>query len=107
MVDNLPSTFANITLSMPDMPETAPPKPPKPDLDSPSPYPNVELAIMNSQQQIVATLFIVEHREPFTSLTMHLRAPDASEQYTAQAKITHQDKVLDVVEVPFTLNQAD
>ncbi len=104
MVDNLPSTFANVTLSMPDTFDTAPTKPIKSDPDTPSPYPNVELTILNSQQQEVATLFIIEYKEPFTSLTMHLRVPDGSEQYLARAEITHQDKTLDMFETLFTLN---
>jgi hypothetical protein len=102
-VENLPTTFSNIML-MPDLLDDAPGPPPKPDRDAPSPYPNIELSILNSQHQQVATLYIVEHKEPETALTLHLRAPDATEQYTARAEMTYQDETLEVVEVPFRLN---
>jgi hypothetical protein len=106
VVEDLPAVFANVTFTMPDLVENAPPKPPKPDPNAPSPYPNIELSILNSQHQPVVNLFIVEHKEPYTSLTLHLPAPDIHEQYTARAEMTHTDKTLQVIEVPFTLNQA-
>ncbi|MFC1976551.1 hypothetical protein ACFLXQ_09145 [Chloroflexota bacterium] len=103
VVDNLPAMSSNVFFTMPDIPDT-PPTPPKPDPDAPSPYPNIELSILNNQRQQVASLFIVEHKEKHTSLTLHLSAPDPQEQYTARAEITHQDQTLDVVEMPFNLN---
>ncbi len=106
-VENLPNPLLNINLTMPDMLDKTPPKPQKPDPEAPSPYPNVELSILNSQRQQVALLFIVEHKEPYTSLTIHLRQPDVTEQYTARAEMTYQDQTLDVIESPFKLNQAD
>jgi hypothetical protein len=107
IIEDLPTTSSNVAFMMPDISGTAPPRPPKLDPDAPSPYPNVELSILNSQRQQLATLFIVEHSEPYTSLTLHLHAPNVSEQYTARAEMTHQDKTLDVVEVPFTLHQTE
>ena len=105
VVDNLPAMSPNVFFTMPDMPDT-PPTPPKPDPDAPSPYPDIELSILNNQRQQVASLFIVEHKEKHTSLTLHLPTPDPQEQYTARAEITHQDQTLDGVEVPFKLNLA-
>ncbi len=106
VVEDLPAASANIVFMMPDLSDNpSPAKPPKPDPDAPSPYPDVELSILNSRRRQVATLFIVEHKEQYTSLTLHLRAPDISGQYTARAEITHQGKTLDVVETPFALNQ--
>jgi hypothetical protein len=102
VVKNLPTVFANVAFSMPDTPD----KPPKPAADAPSPYPNIELSILNSRRQQVASLFIVEHREKVTTLTMHLRAPEVYEQYTARAEMTYLDEIIDVVEIPFTLHQA-
>lgn len=113
VVEDLPTTFSNVAFMMPDAPDRPdlsggpPPRPPKPDPEAPSPYPNIELSILNSQRQQVATLFIVEHKESYTSLTLHLHAPDVSEQYTARAEMTHQNKTIDVVEVPFTLHQTE
>jgi hypothetical protein len=107
VVENLPALFANLAFTMPDMLDAPPAKPSKPPADAPSPYPNVELSILNSRRQQVANLFIVEHKERFTSLTMHLREPDMHEQYTARAEMTYQDQIIDVVEVPFTLHRIE
>ena len=107
VVENLPALFANVAFTMPDMLDTPPTKPSKPPADAPSPYPNIELSILNSHRRRVANLFIVEHKEKFTSLTMHLREPDVNEQYTARAEMTYQDQIIDVVEVPFTLHRIE
>ena len=105
LVENLPTTTANVLL-MPDMFESAQAGPPaKLDRSAPSPYPNIELSILDSRRQQVARLFIIEHKEPQTALTLHLRAPQPGESYTARAEMTYNDDVLDVVEVPFTLNE--
>ncbi|HXV42752.1 MAG TPA: hypothetical protein VEC96_06785 [Anaerolineae bacterium] len=106
-VDNLPTVFANIAFTMPDMLDPPPTRPPKPAADTPSPYPNLELSILNSRRQQIASLFIVEHKEKFTSLTLHLTAPDVREQYTARAEMTYQDEIIDVVETPFSLHQTE
>ncbi|GAB4460890.1 MAG: hypothetical protein Kow0031_40270 [Anaerolineae bacterium] len=67
-------------------------------------YPNVVLSILDGGGHEVASLLIVEHREPRTSLTLHLRAPNPAEQYTARAEMSLNDEILEVVDVPFTLN---
>jgi hypothetical protein len=104
VVDDLPNLFSNIAFMMPDLAET-PPRPQKPDPQAPSPYPHIELSILNSQRQELASLYIVEHKEQYTSLTLHLRQPDPQEQYIARAEMTYADQTLQVVEVPFKLNQ--
>jgi len=107
VVEDLPTIFSNVVFAMPDLSPNPPTKPPKPDPDAPSPYPNIELSILNSQRHQIASLFIVENKEKHTSLTLHLRSSDIKEQYTARAEMTYLDKILDVVEVPFTLNRID
>ena len=106
-VDNLPTVFSNVAFTMPDMLDQPPTAPPKPDPDAPSPYPDIVLSILTSNEQEVASMLIVEHKEKYTSLTLHLRRPaDPTEQYTARAEMTYQGKALDTVDVPFTLDQA-
>ena len=105
-VENLPTIFSNITFAMPDL-SPQPRKPARPDPNAPSPYPNIELSILNGQRQQVATLFIVEHKEELTSLTLHLRQTDTNQQYTARAEMTYQGETIDIIEVPFRLNQAE
>lgn len=106
VVENLPASTSNIMFTMPDMADAPPTQPPKPDPNAPSPYPDIELSILNSQRRQIASLFIVEHKEKQTSLTLHLSAPDSNEQYTARAEMIHEDETLDVVEVPFRLDPA-
>lgn len=113
VVENLPTQLANVTLAIPtettdsstDDSASGPTAIEQPA--SPSPYPNVELTIINSQGKTVAATFIVEHQEEFTNLTLHLREPNLQEQYIAKAEMTYQKDVLDVVEVPFTLAEAE
>ena len=101
-VENLVTTNSNILL-MPDFTDEMATLPAKPDPNAASPYPNIELSILNQKRQQVALLYIVEHKEPDTALTLHLRSPNPNEQYTARAEMTHNDETLDVVEVAFTL----
>ena len=104
-VKNLPTITANVTLDIPGEvasdgnPTASPPSVPI--------YPNVDLAIINSQGRTVASTFIVEHREEVVHLTLHLRQPDLNDRYIARAEMTYQDEMLDVVEAPFTLTEAE
>ncbi len=106
VVEDLPAVFANVAFTMPDTFDPTSTRPPQPAAAAPSPYPNVELSILNSGRRQIASLFIVEHKEKFTALTLHLSAPDPQERYSARAEMTYQDEIIDVVEIPFTLNQA-
>ena len=103
-VENLPSLFSNVTLTMPDIASGAATPPAKPDPNAPSPYPNVELLILNGQRQEIASIYIVEHREASMTLTLHLRRPNVNENYIARAEMSYQHETIDVKEVPFTLS---
>jgi hypothetical protein len=114
VVDNLPSVFGgSFGIDLYDSPPTSnlPLSAEKdtdvetgsPDVQHQSEFPDIELSIFNSDQQEVATLLIIEHKEPFTALTLHLRSPQVDGRYTARAKMTHDNKILEIVEVPFTL----
>jgi hypothetical protein len=104
IVEGLPVTSSNVLL-MPDLPGETPTGPPKPAPAGASPYPNVELSLLNSRRQQVASLFIVEHKERETALTLHLPATEIDGQYTARAEMTRDDEILDVVERAFSLNR--
>lgn len=82
-----------------------PPTPPQPDEGSQ--YPNIELSILNSRRQQVVNLFIIEHKEQNTALTLHLPTPDPQEQYTARAELSFDDETIDILETPFILNQVN
>ena len=72
-----------------------------------SPYPNVELLILDPDGHEVAQLFIVEHKEEQISMTMHLRRPRLGETYTARAEMTHARKRLQTLDTPFQLQTND
>ena len=107
VVEGLANPTPNNMLVMPDLPGETGAGPPKPDPDAPSPYPNVELSILNSRRQQVASLFIVEHKESHTDLPLHLPQPEPQEQYTARAEMTYNEETIDIVESPFRLNQVN
>lgn len=104
VVENLPDQFANVNFLMPDTFSERHPRSARPASNIPSPYPDIELCILDSRRQEVVCLFIVEHKESHTALTLHLPAPDAGQQYIARAEMTYQEQTLQVVETPFTLN---
>ena len=112
MVENLPGLAgaASNVINFFDAPPPSPRlgSPPRnnnlDDADAADKYPNVILSIIDSGGQEVASLLIVEHKEPHTSLTLHLRAPDLTEQYIARAEMSLKGDMLEVIEVPFVLN---
>ena len=105
-VTGLPTTSSNVLL-MPDVFEGGSGRPPKPDSTAASPYPDIELSVLNGQRQQIASLYIVEHKETYTSLTLHLPVADPQEQYTARAEMTYLDEIIDIIEVPFNLGQTN
>ena len=104
-VSNLPPMI-NAFFTMPDTGDTAPSAPGS-NPDEPSPYPNIELSVLNSRRQQIASLFIIEHKEEHTALTLHIPASDPQEQYIARVEMVYQDEIIDVVEIPFTLNAGE
>jgi hypothetical protein len=69
-----------------------------------STYPNLELSLLDPAGKTVATMFIIEAREPYQSLTLHLRQPpQAGEQYCLQIELSRDGEVLDTREVDFAL----
>ncbi len=97
----LPTTFSNVML----MPDILPPQ--KPGPAAASPYPDIELSILNSRRQQIVSMIVVEHNETRASLTLHLPAADPQEQYTARAEMSYRDEIIDVVETPFNLHQTN
>jgi hypothetical protein len=104
-VTNLPP-MVNTFFAVPDTDDTVP-SATGPNSDEPSPYPNIELSVLNSQRQQIASLFIVEHKEEHIALTLHIPDSDPQEQYIARAEMVYQDEIIDVAEAPFTLNTGE
>jgi hypothetical protein len=68
-----------------------------------SPYPNVELSIIDEDGSEVANLFIVEHKERRVSMTMHIRRPQPGKKYIARAEMVQNQSTLQTLTVPFIL----
>jgi hypothetical protein len=69
-----------------------------------STHPNLALTLLDPDGTVVSTLFIVEARQPYQSLTLHLRQPPrAGEPYRLEIELSRDGQVLDARPVPFTL----
>lgn len=111
--DNRRITFDLVVTNLPPMinaffamSDTASPSA-GPNADEPSPYPNIELSVLNTQRQQIASLFIVEHKEEHVALTLHIPVSDPRAQYFARAEMIYQDETIDTIETPFTLNAGE
>ena len=86
-----------------------PSKPADRDLENPeelirnSPYPNVELSVLDDQHNEVAHMFIVEHKEEHISMTMHIHNPQPGKTYIARADMIHNQRLLQTLTIPFKL----
>jgi hypothetical protein len=69
-----------------------------------STHPNLALTLLDPDATVVSTLFVVEARQPYQSLTLHLRQPPRlSEPYRLEIELSRDGQVLDTRLVPFTL----
>jgi hypothetical protein len=67
-------------------------------------YPNMAFTIRDPDGRVVSTMFVVEIRQPYQSVTMHLRQPPRpSEDYTLEIELSRDEAVLDTCTVPFEL----
>jgi hypothetical protein len=67
----------------------------------PSPYPDVTLGILDPDGNLIATTYIVEHKEPDLEFTLHVPAIEPGTTYVARAEMTMNDEIIQVAEVPF------
>jgi hypothetical protein len=73
------------------------------DERSPSPFPDVELNILDRQGNEVASTYIVEHKEANLDFTLHLRDAQPDTTYIARARMTLNGETIQVIETPFDL----
>ena len=71
-----------------------------------TPYPNVELSILDDDHNPVAQLFVVENTEEFISMTMHIRRPKPGKTYIARADMLHNNQLIQTLTTPFQLSSA-
>ena len=59
-------------------------------------FPNLGFTLYDPEGQVVSTMFLVEIRNPYQSLTMHLRRPPREgESYRLEVELTRDDQELD------------
>ncbi len=67
-------------------------------------FPNLALAVADPAGQVVATMFMVEIRESYQSVTLHLRQPPRpGERYTLEIELSREETVLDAHTMEFDL----
>lgn len=67
-------------------------------------YPNLDFVVCGPDGAVVSTMFMVEIREPYQSVTLHLRQPPRpGERYTLAVELSRDDALLDTREVAFDL----
>ncbi|NUQ39109.1 MAG: hypothetical protein HUU23_15230 [Caldilineales bacterium] len=65
--------------------------------------PNVRLLCLDADGQEAAEMLLVEWREPYISITMHLRQPQPSAEYVMRVEVARDSALLDTAETPFCL----
>ncbi|MEJ5199860.1 MAG: hypothetical protein WHX53_13130 [Anaerolineae bacterium] len=67
-------------------------------------YPNLTFTVSDGEGQIVCTMFMVEIREPYQSVTLHLRQePQPGAMYRLEIELERDEALLDRRELEFAL----
>lgn len=67
-------------------------------------FPNLELTLTDAEKRVVSSMFVVEMREAYQSLTLHLREePHPGERYHLTIVLSRNEEVLDTQELNFDL----
>jgi hypothetical protein len=67
-------------------------------------FPNLAITVIAPDEAVVATMFMVEIRDPYQSVTLHLRqAPQPGEKYTLALELSRDEVALDTRRVGFDL----
>lgn len=67
-------------------------------------FPDLDLTVYDPDGQIACTMYMVEIREPYQSLTLHLRLPSrAGEGYVLDVALIRDETLLDTQQLPFDL----
>lgn len=65
--------------------------------------PNVRLLCLEADGREAAEMLLVEWRDPYISLTMHLKKPHPGAGYTLRAELARDGRLLDTQDFPFAL----
>lgn len=67
-------------------------------------FPNLAFTVADPDGAVVCTMFMVEIREPYQSVTLHLRQPPrAGERYTLTIELERDEQTLDTRTLTFEL----
>ena len=58
---------------------------------APADRPNLEIAALNSNQEVVASLSVIETMQHTMSFTLHIPAPKLDENYTVQVQLYYDE----------------
>ena len=73
-----------------------------------SAFPNLGLSLYDPANQLVSQMFLVEIRQPYQSLTLHLRQdPQEGGQYRLEIELVRDDQTLDTRAIKFDLTYRD
>jgi hypothetical protein len=71
-------------------------------------YPDLSFRVVDPQGETICTLYMVDIREPYQSITLHLRqAPQPDARYQLEIELTRDDQKLDTRTVEFDLTFRD
>ncbi|MCO6450944.1 MAG: hypothetical protein J5I90_09185 [Caldilineales bacterium] len=65
--------------------------------------PNVRLLCLDADGKTAAEMLLVEWREPYISLTMHLKNPMPDASYIMRVEVVRDEQLIDSKEHPFDL----
>lgn len=67
-------------------------------------FPNLELMLTDAEEQVVSSMFVVEMRDAYQSLTLHLREePRRGDRYRLSIALSRNEEVLDTQILDFEL----
>lgn len=71
-------------------------------------FPNLELILTDAEERVVSSMFVVEVRDTYQSLTLHLRQePRPGERYRLTFALSRNEDVLDTQVLDFDLVFSD
>jgi hypothetical protein len=69
-----------------------------------STYPDLALTLLDPDGNVASSMYLIEGRDPYQSLTLHLRQPPrVSELYRLEIELTRDGEVLDTCPITFEL----
>jgi len=67
-------------------------------------FPNLALTVLGPDEAVIATMFMIEIRDPYQSVTLHLRqAPRPGEKYALELELSRDEATLDTRRLEFDL----